>query len=404
MNQRNKRQPFKIFYFIFILFGLSTLTIDPLIPVIAEELKVGYDKIGIAFFIGSIAVLVSTFIAGRLSDKFDIKKIIIFGIFLLVIGLLIFGLYLNYFVFIIVLVLIRGGFGAIDTSIHAYSSRFSPNNISRVFIILDIFWFLGASLGPILISVSLFLDIDPKFVFLFLSLAFAITLIILYKYCPSVKAGSKESARNTAFKKTWAKVMISIIKNPVVLLCCLVLFLNLGGTLGFSSWFTTYFLAFKISVALSSAFLSLYWFFSIAGLLIVNQLIKRLKEIDILLWGCSIGIVCLIFFIIVPNIYLKILFLSIQSLAFAGIFSLTTSIVVQEVPVDSGTVLGFVIAGAFSGTIVFQPIFGYVAEYKGEEMTVFVALAGVVLGLIAVFILFKLLKKKKFFQTKKRIA
>lgn len=392
MPKTNKRHVSKIFYFIFMLFGLSIMVIDPLIPVIAEKLKVGYDKIGIALFIGSITVLISTIISGRLSDKFDIKKIIIFGLLLLFTGYLIFGIYLNYFVFIIVLIIIRGGFGSIDTSIHAYLAKFPRNNISKAFIILDIFWFTGAFLGPLLISASLFLDIDHKFVFLFLSLAFAVSLIILYWYCPSIKHGSKKPAGN-ADLKTKKKTMLTIIKNPVILFCGLALFLYLGAMFAFSSWLTTYFLAFKIPVAQSSVYLSVYWFFSVAGLLTINQLIKRLKEINILIWGCCIGTLCLLLFSLVPNIYLKILFLSLQAIAVSGFFSLTTSIAVQEEPENSGTVLGFTIASSFSGSIAFQPVFGYVAEYFGEEMTVFIALAGVALGLIMVIILFKIIKK-----------
>ncbi len=403
MNPGNKKHTLSIFYFIFIIFGLS-MVIDPLIPVIAEELQVGYDKIGIALFIGSITVLVSNIIVGRLSDRFDIKKIIICGLFLLITGFLIFGIYLNYFVFVIVIIIIRSGFGALDTAIHSYSSRFYLSNISRVFVLLDTFWFVGAFLGPILISISLFLDIDHKFVFFFLSLAFTISLAVLYRYCPSSVVKSKEPARNVSPKKTKDKTVFSIIKDPVILLCALFLFLNLGATMGFSSWLTTYFLAFKISVALSSAFLSIYWFFSIVGLLVTNRLLKRLKEINILLWGCSIGVMCIIIFILVPNIYLKVLFLSIQAITVSGVFALTTSIAVQKKSRDSGTVLGFVIAGAFSGSIVFQPVFGYVAEYIGEERTALVALAGVVLGLVTVIILFRIIKKKESFQIKKRLA
>ncbi|MDP3011593.1 MAG: hypothetical protein Q8N27_02645, partial [Candidatus Hydromicrobium sp.] len=77
MHIKTKRQTLMTFYFIFILFGLSVITVDPLIPVIAEQIQVGFDKIGIALFIGSIATLISNFIAGRLSDIMDIKKLVL---------------------------------------------------------------------------------------------------------------------------------------------------------------------------------------------------------------------------------------------------------------------------------------------------------------------------------------
>ena len=100
MEAKTKGQILKTFYFIYFLFGLSYVLIDPLIPIIAEEINVGFDKIGIALFIGSIATLISNFISGRLSDRFDIKKLMLIGLILLFVGFTLFGLYLNYFLFL----------------------------------------------------------------------------------------------------------------------------------------------------------------------------------------------------------------------------------------------------------------------------------------------------------------
>ena len=103
MEAKTKRQTLITFYFIFILFGLSILVIDPLIPIIAEEMDVGFDRIGIALLIGSLSSLLSNFIAGRLSDKFDIKKLVLIGLFLLFLGFALFGAYLDFIIFIIVI-------------------------------------------------------------------------------------------------------------------------------------------------------------------------------------------------------------------------------------------------------------------------------------------------------------
>ena len=61
---------------------------------------------------------------------------------------------------------------------------------------------------------------------------------------------------------------------------------------------------------------------------------------------------------------------------------------------NSGTILGFVIALAFAGSMIFQPIFGYVAEYLGKNYIVSVSLGGALIGLIFTFILFRMLKRK----------
>ncbi|MCK5567288.1 MAG: hypothetical protein KAI62_05205, partial [Actinomycetia bacterium] len=77
MDAKTKRQMLITFYYIMVLFGLSIIVVDPLIPIISEVIGVGFDKIGIALFIGSIAALIANFIAGRLSDRIDIKKLVL---------------------------------------------------------------------------------------------------------------------------------------------------------------------------------------------------------------------------------------------------------------------------------------------------------------------------------------
>ena len=74
MDQKNKKRTLNLFFYIFILFGISFIAIDPLIPVISEQLNVGYDKIGIALFIGSIFTLLATILSGDLVIDLILKK------------------------------------------------------------------------------------------------------------------------------------------------------------------------------------------------------------------------------------------------------------------------------------------------------------------------------------------
>jgi len=389
------RQTQNILYSIFLIYGLSWVAIDPLIPVIAEELRVGYDKMGIALFIGSAIMLLATFISGRLSDRYDIKKIIITGLSLLLFVFFIFGIYLNYFIFIIIMLLIRAGFGILDTSIHTFSSRLSDGKVSKIFINLNIFWHIGAIVAPLLISSTLLLNIRPKFVFLFLSLAYSIVLIVFYKICPARALNSKLQGKDIPKRSTITKIEFSSLRNPVVILCSLVMFFFLGAIAGFSTWFTTYFLAFEIKVSISSFLLSFYWLFATIGLYAMGRLAKRIKETKLLLWGYIIGIISLLIFALCPILYIKIIFLIIIAISFSGVYPLVVAISAQIDSKNTGTILGFVIAIAFSGSIVFQPIFGYIAEYFGENLVIFVVIGGMIISLIFFISLLQALKRKK---------
>jgi fucose permease len=376
-----------------VLFGLSIIVVDPLIPIISEEIGVGFDEIGIALFIGSIAALIANFIAGRLSDRVDIKKLVLLGLLLLFLGFTLFGAYLNYTIFIIVIIFLRVGFGIIDTSIHSFSSKLFKKNISRVFLKLNIAWYSGAVLGPLVISGILYFEFRSNYIFYIFAFIYVIFIFIFYKICPDREAGKGASSRNNDIADPH-KSSLKILKDPVVVMASLVLFIFLGSTMGLTTWLTTYFLGLGIRVAYGSAILSIYWLFSIIGILITTKIVSKYKEVDILFYGCLGGIIFLAVFSFTPFIYIKIAALALQAICFAPIFSLATAITAKRAPKNSGTVLGFTIAFAFAGSIIFQPIYGYVTEYFGKEYIVYIALGGALIGFIFVAVLFRIMKKE----------
>ncbi|MBN2072975.1 MAG: MFS transporter [Actinobacteria bacterium] len=401
MKQKTKYRTLNTFYFIFILFGMSLVMIDPLIPIIAERINAGYDKIGIALLIGSLATFVSNFAAGRFSDYVDIKKLILLGLSLLFTGYFIFGIYLNYVMFILVFLMLRVGYGTIDTSVHSFSAKLFNQDISNIFIRLDIAWFAGAFLGPLLISAVLFFDFKIGYLFFIIAFFFAISIIIFYRICPSRKIieGNPAVKKKVVADKEGGNItppagFLSSLKNPVVILTSLILFFYSGSITSLSTWLTTYFLAFGIKVAYSSAILSLYWLISIAGLFAVNKLLRKFSEATILLTCFILGTICFVFFSITGNITAKIIFFAIQALFFAGTFSLLTSITARENSGNSGTVLGANLAFTFAGSIIFQPLLGFIAEYSGEGFVIFASLAGAIISLLFIIILFRVLKKK----------
>jgi len=393
MNKKTKRQTLITFYFIFILFGLSIIIIDPLIPVIAEEIGVGFDRIGIALFIGSLAAFVVNIIAGRLSDRIDIKKLVLLGLVFLFLGFALFGIYFNFIIFIIVTILLRVGYSLIDTSVHSFSSKLFKKDVSRIFLKLDIAWYSGAVMGALVISGILYFEFLPKYIFLIFAFIYVISIAVFYIICPKKKIGSDDSSQNKDIPGSH-KSSLRILKNPAVIMGSLTLFFFCGSLMGLTTWMTTYFLSLGVKIAYGSAILSLYWLFSITGMIITTRIVAKYQEINILFYSCLSGIICLSVFSFTTFLYVKIAALALQAIFFATIFSLTTAISANRDPKNSGTILGFTIAFAFAGSIVFQPLYGYIAEYFGKEYIVYIALAGSLIGFVFVSILFGIIKKE----------
>ena len=266
----NRNSTLNLLFVIFIFFGIASTLIDPLIPVISRQLNIGFDQIGLILFAGSALSLVATFLGGRLSDKYDIKKIILVGLILLTAGFFAYGIYLSIFILIITVVFFRVGYGTLDSSIHAYVSKLYFGDHSPIFIRLDFFWYVGAIIGPLVISVFLFLNIDPKWAFLvfaFLTLVIIVFFYISYSGVSGVRS-EKNKEDDGIFRtdhknkksytgKTETSYLV-IIKNPIIVLVCTGLFFYIGIFSILSTWLTTYFTDYNIPVSFGSAILSVF--------------------------------------------------------------------------------------------------------------------------------------------------
>ena len=82
------------------------------------------------------------------------------------------------------------------------------------------------------------------------------------------------------------------------------------------------------------------------------------------------------------------------SILFSGNTSLATSIAAYENPRSTGAIMGFSIASFYIGSLMFQPVIGYVAEYWGKQYIMHIILITAVMCLILSFILYKFIGKK----------
>lgn len=385
---------------IFVLYGITSMTIDPIIPLIHQKIKIGYDRIGISLLFGSFFLLISTFISGKLSDKFSAKKNIAVGLIFLFSGFLFFGisykLYINYIILISIIILIRSGLGTIESSVHKYAPQISPDNINIVFLKLNIFWNIGATVGPVIISVVLLTELNLGYEFLFLSILFLLILIIFFWSSQEQKRfyyfrneDRKESVRDNNKKSSFI-----LVKNPTIILSGIILFFHMGSLAGLSSWMTTYFSILDIKVSTGSLILSLYWATSTIGLLLTHKFLKKTNEITLLLVGCILCVICITLFNFVLTIYMKIIFLIIQSISVSGFISLTKSIAVQENKKFTGIIVGFIMSMAVAGSMTFLPILGYVIEYVGEKYIIYIFSLSWTITLSLIIILYKLINKK----------
>jgi MFS family permease len=402
----NRNSTLNLLFVIFIFFGIASTLIDPLIPVISEQLNIGFDRIGLILFAGSALSLAATFLAGRFSDKYDIKKIILGGLILLAIGFFAYGIYLSIIFLIITVVFFRVGYGILDSSIHAYVSKLYFGDHSPIFIRLDFFWYVGAIIGPLVISLLLFFKIEPKWAFLFFAFATLIVIVFFYISYRSVQKGRSEKnaedtriidedPENNSINSDKSKTTyLIILKNPIIILVCTGLFFYIGIFSILSTWLTTYFADFNIPVSFGSAVLSVFWAFNALGVFLTGKLIKRSNEKSLIIIYSIIGFISAAAYSMIPFVYVKIIFLIFQAVFFSSFFPLLNAIAVHEDVKLSGTILGITISVAIMGLVIFQPLTGFIVEYFDVEGINYLLIATALGSLVTTIILYRLVSIK----------
>ncbi|MHB1334821.1 MAG: MFS transporter [Candidatus Humimicrobiaceae bacterium] len=385
-----------LFYYITILYGIAAISIDPLIPIIARELNLGYDRIGLILLTGYVFSLISSLVTGILCDRINIKKVILVSLVILFLGFLIFGFKISVIIFIISLILQKSGYSSFDSSMHAFVAKIYHNMHAPIFIKIDIMFYIGSIVSPLLISFLLFFNVSYRYAFFLFAAGLTILtfLLLLNLKKLDIKKSIIENQESSEFEEISAAPVKKEKLNAVMIISCIVMFFSMGSLSGMSTWFTTYLSTFNIGVAYGSVGLSLMWGVCFLSLLGFLKIFKKTNEISLLLFGGVLGLILISVAALSTNIIVKIVFLLIHAGCYSCFFSMLTSIATYESHKSKGSVLGLIITCAFAGSIIFQPLLGYFAQYLGSGSVIYVLIAGYFISLVFVVLLFYFLKKR----------
>jgi len=415
-----KKKNLKLFYLAYFILGFVIPIFDPLYPYFSRSFNVGYDKIGLVFFGGSLTAIISMISAGRISDKFPLRKLFLWSFVISFAGFAVFGIFHNFTGLIITVIIVNVGLNIFWPAAYAKVFHDHNENYSTMYVKLERFYYLATALGPLLISLLLYLNLSPRYIFAFLLLLFILLFSIFYvgyrdktsnalhavhlktEQAQNVnadnRAGQKPFLSKNLNKHKKEKLHKKITKffTPVVIFANISLTLFGGVMTGTSAWLTTYFTSFNIAVSLSSIFVAIYWFSTFIGLQILSKIIGKIREEKILFYGGIVSVVSLICFSLINIIYIKIIFLMLVGISIAGIYPLCGAITVNANPKSAGTSSGVTIAMGLLGGLIVSPVMGFVAQYLSKSYVPYVLIILAVLGTIMSAILLRInLNKNK---------
>jgi fucose permease len=417
-----KKKNLKLFYLGCFILGFVIPIFDPLYPYFSKSFNVGFDKIGLVFFGGSLTGIIAIISAGMLSDRFPLRKLLLWSFAISFAGFAVFAVFHNFTGLIISVILVNIGVTIYWPALYTKVFHDHPENYSTMYVRLERFYYLATAFGPLLIGLLLYLGISPRYIFIFLLLLFILLFSMFYtgfrdktSSTPGVLNSTTGQAQ-TAFGNVSGDTGMDILAGPKLLsdkniggpqkvklykkiagfFTPTVIFANISLTLfggvmvGTSAWLTTYFTTFNIAVSLSSIFVAVFWFATFLGLQIMSKIIDKIKEEKILFYGGIISAVSLICFSLINIIYIKVFFLILVGMSLSGIYPLCGAITIRANPKSAGTSSGITIAMGLAGGLIVSPVMGFVAQYLSKSYVPYVLVILAVLGTLMSAILLKI--------------
>ncbi len=365
--------------------GISAGLVGPLIPIIAKDLYIGLDRIGAAISLSLIAVFITAIVLNNFIDILGFKNVLIAGLVFISSGAL--GIFFakTFIFFIVFYFFYQLGMGILSITIFSIIGNMHFEEKSARIMQISIYYTLGTIIAPLL--VSLFIGIRLNWQLIFLSLV--IIQIMLGFFLISIKIPKIIKTQKNI--KNLFRIDKKIIFNSFFIIIGLMIFFYTAVMDTFFTWFTSYFAALNIEVSKSSLFLALYALSLFIGMIIKNQLIKKVEEKKLLMWGILLSFVFMLLIFFIRDLIIKNIMLFIYGLCITGNFSFMMILLFNLGSKYTSSIAAYGHAAIYLGSIVFQYLSGFMSERFSKNSVFYIDMS----LLFIIFILAIVINNKK---------
>lgn len=367
-EHRIKQRATAGYFAAFITLGLTTASLGPSLPSLAENTSTLISQISYLFTARSGGYLIGSWLGGRTYDRRAGHQVLAIMLLAIAITLASIPMLTNLWVLIFVLMIVGFAEGAVDVGGNTLLVWLYRRDVSPYMNALHAFFGVGSLLSPLILGLALRLSGGITYGYWLLALT-VIPVIIWIARLPSPRADHTVE-RDTETKGTLTRSEISLI-----LIICLFFFLYAGGEVSFGGWIYTYSLKIGLADETTAAYLnSGFWgAFTLARLLSI-PLARRLRPriiMSIDLVGCLLSVGVLLLW---PHSLLALWIGSIGiGASMASIFPTTLSMAERRLDI-TGQITGWFFVGASLGAMLLPWLIGQFFERRGPQTTMLILL------------------------------
>ena len=218
-------------FLITMIFGMVLTSYSPMLPSITKTFSLTLTQSGLIFtanFVGFVAFIL---IGGILADRIGKKSVLVVAVGGFALSLIIFPFSNSFLIACLMMVLIGGFGGIIETVTNAVISDLNPGKATFYVNMTQVFFGVGAVIGPIIAGLLVGFGIRWQlFYFVIGIVALVLMVLLALEKVPNVR--SDESISWPIFK--------GLLTDNRFLLICLCMFLYTGSEVGSWGWMTTF--------------------------------------------------------------------------------------------------------------------------------------------------------------------
>lgn len=369
----NRRQVFWAACLGMLIFGVVLTTLGAILPSVIERFGVEMAHAGSLFLLMSFGILVGSLVFGPIVDRYGYK-----GLMLLCSGLILLGLegiaFAPSFEWLRLAVLLIGlGGGVINGGANALVADISEGGRSAGLSLLGIFFGIGAVGVPF--SLALLLD-----TFSYTSLIATVGLLVLIPilFIAAIRFPVPKQAQGFPIREG-----MGMLRDPVLILFGLMLFLQSGMEITVGGWTATFFQE-ELGLAGNRAlfFLSLYWFGMMLTRLVLGGLLTRVSPAPVLSVCIGIALVGATLLLVAQSLVLGGTGIFLIGVGFAAGFPVVLGYVGDRYAALSGTAFSIVLVMALTGGMSLPYLTGVMGQAYGLRASFLIIPAGLVLLLV----------------------
>ena len=381
MTRYSKRSIFVAGCMGMLLFGIVIATLGSVLPSVMEKFSMDKADAGSLFVMMNLGMLTGSILFGPLVDRYGYKWVL--AISALIVFLSLEGIAFAPSLIILKFSLFFVGFagGAVNGGTNALISDISQENRGSGLSLLGVFFGIGALGVPLLLGTLL-----DRFTYEGLIGFIGIMILIPVIFFSLLKFPAPKHEQGFPIKDS-----IMLVREPVLILFGLILFIQSGLEMTVSGWSATFMHEeINLPARQSVLYLSFYWLGLIAARTIISELLKKFSMNTIMNLSMVLSIAASSILILSNGVIMVIPALFMTGVGFAAIFPLVFAYVGNLYSNYSGTAFGVILAIALIGGMLIPWIAGLLAGILSLRISLII----VPLSMMATILIFSRIKKR----------